>query len=84
MSAAPLQQLTGLDTMFLTQEEPRTPMHIGMLMLYRVYMIAYSLTGSYFVLRGDVRMHPEREEKASEPSGIAGEQQAGQSEQPVT
>ena len=35
MSAAQLQQLTGLDAMFLSQEEPGMPMHIGMLMLYR-------------------------------------------------
>ena len=35
MSAQPLQQLTGLDALFLTQEAADTPMHIGLLMLYR-------------------------------------------------
>lgn len=35
MSESPaLQQLTGLDAMFLTQEAADTPMHIGLLLLY--------------------------------------------------
>ena len=33
-STAGLEQLTALDTMFLTQEAPDTPMHIGLLMFY--------------------------------------------------
>ncbi|MAE64041.1 MAG: hypothetical protein CMJ18_07175 [Phycisphaeraceae bacterium] len=57
---------------------------IGMLMLYRVYMIAYSLTGSYFVFRGDVRMHPERQEQDSAPSDAAGDEQTRPSEPPMT
>ena len=32
---SPLRQLTGLDALFLTQEATDTPMHIGLLMLYR-------------------------------------------------
>lgn len=32
---------------------------IGMLMLYRLYMVAYSMTGSLFLLRGDIHMHPQ-------------------------
>ena len=35
MSAYPLQQLTGMDALFLTQEAADTPMHIGLLMLYQ-------------------------------------------------
>ena len=35
MFADPLQQLTGLDALFLTQEAPDTPMHIGLLMFYQ-------------------------------------------------
>ena len=34
MTATPLQQLTGLDALFLTQESVSTPMHIGLLMFY--------------------------------------------------
>ena len=34
MPAIPLQQLTGLDALFLTQEAPDAPMHIGLLMFY--------------------------------------------------
>lgn len=34
MTASELQQLTALDAMFLTQEAPDTPMHIGLLMFY--------------------------------------------------
>jgi len=35
MPAYPLQQVTGLDALFLTQEATAAPMHIGLLMLYR-------------------------------------------------
>ncbi|MEE4145341.1 MAG: wax ester/triacylglycerol synthase family O-acyltransferase [Halieaceae bacterium] len=35
MFANPLQQLTGLDALFLTQEATDTPMHIGLLMFYQ-------------------------------------------------
>ena len=35
MLTSPLRQLTGLDALFLTQEATDTPMHIGLLMLYR-------------------------------------------------
>jgi diacylglycerol O-acyltransferase len=34
MSASSLQQLTGLDALFLSQESADTPMHIGLLMFY--------------------------------------------------
>lgn len=32
---------------------------IGMLMLYRLYMIAYSLLGSLYLLRGDIHLFPQ-------------------------
>lgn len=31
---------------------------VGMLMLARFYQVAYSLTGSLFLLRGDIHLHP--------------------------
>mgnify|MGYP002624221642 CR=1 FL=1 len=36
---------------------------IGMLLMIRFYQIFYSLLGSLFLLRGDIHMHPEREEE---------------------
>lgn len=39
---------------------------VGMLMLYRLYMVAYSLLGSLFLLRGDIHLHPQQTEKTSD------------------
>ncbi|MEX2215839.1 MAG: lysylphosphatidylglycerol synthase transmembrane domain-containing protein [Phycisphaeraceae bacterium] len=36
---------------------------IGMLLMIRFYQIFYSLLGSLFLLRGDIHMHPERDEE---------------------
>lgn len=37
---------------------------VAMLMMIRLYQLAFSLTGSFFLLRGDVHLHPERDEPA--------------------
>ncbi|MCC7192029.1 MAG: flippase-like domain-containing protein [Phycisphaeraceae bacterium] len=41
---------------------------VAMLLMIRLYHLVYSLTGSVFLLRGDVHLHPERDEESAEPS----------------
>ncbi|MCC6580865.1 MAG: flippase-like domain-containing protein [Phycisphaeraceae bacterium] len=36
---------------------------VGMLLLIRLYQIAFSLTGAVFLLQGDIHLHPEREDE---------------------
>jgi uncharacterized membrane protein YbhN (UPF0104 family) len=40
---------------------------VVMLLMIRLYQLAYSLSGSIFLLKGDVHMHPEAEGGASAP-----------------
>ena len=38
---------------------------IGMLMLYRLYMVTYSLLGSLYLLRGDIHLHPQASDEVT-------------------
>jgi len=42
---------------------------IGMLMIYRLYMVVYSMLGSLYLLRGDIHMHPQ-EQIADHPLAV--------------
>lgn len=45
---------------------------VAMLLMIRLYHLAYSLVGSVYLLRGDVHMHPERGEDVDAPVSSAG------------
>jgi hypothetical protein len=51
--------MEGLAMAMLLKPPIATPNQIvGMLLMFRLYQMAYSLLGSLFLLKGDIHLHP--------------------------
>ncbi|MAT80265.1 MAG: hypothetical protein CMJ29_01295 [Phycisphaerae bacterium] len=59
--------MEGLGILLLAMPDFATPNQvIGMLLIYRGYELSWSLIGSLMLLRGDIHLHPERHQGATE------------------
>jgi hypothetical protein len=47
--------------MLVAEGAAATNQVIAMLVFFRLYLLAYSLLGSFVLLRGDIRLHPAEE-----------------------